>query len=244
MPCTTSRRAALLTRSRDDRFARFPARSRRKATRLPRRRAVIQPRAVSSACPNAKGSQIGYSRLGPAPQRSHSVHVRVGLLAPISTHSPGVCLSHESGPIADILQPPLWAMCGRIWTPIATDRLSWFRRSQLLTYIRLFEAAGQRLRREPRWVFARFHLNGPKTSDKTVPVHTSGSGSDGVTVSPSPAFLLQLLRWDLLLLLRPSGRFHRQFRFIRGIASEHRPDDSRVLVGKRHCRNICMSPAP
>jgi hypothetical protein len=89
--------------------------------------------------------------------------------------------------------------------PIATDRLSWFRRSQLLTYIRLFEAAGQRLRREPRWVFARFHLNGPKTSAEAVPVHTSGLGSDGVTVSPSPAFLLQLLRWDLLLLYGPQA---------------------------------------
>src|ERR1700744_1795799 len=39
-----------------------------------------------------------------------------------------------------------------------------------------------------RWVFARFHLNGPKTSAEAVPVHTSGSGSDGVTVSPSLAF--------------------------------------------------------
>jgi len=33
--------------------------------------------------------------------------------------------------------------------------------------------------------FARFHLNGPKTSTEAVPVHTSGLGSDGVTVSPS-----------------------------------------------------------
>jgi hypothetical protein len=33
-------------------------------------------------------------------------------------------------------------------------------------------------------VFARFHLNGPETSAQAVPVHTSGSGSDGVTVSP------------------------------------------------------------
>jgi hypothetical protein len=42
-------------------------------------------------------------------------------------------------------------------------------------------------------VFARFHLNGPETSAEAVPVHTSGSGSDGATVSPSPAILLQLL---------------------------------------------------
>jgi hypothetical protein len=65
-----------------------------------------------------------------------------------------------------------------------------------------------------------------------------------VTVSPSLAFLLQLPRQDLLLFDGPSGRFHRQFRFISGIAREHRPDDPRVLVGKRHRRNICMSPLP
>lgn len=35
------------------------------------------------------------------------------------------------------------------------------RRSQLLTYIRLPDAAEQCLRREPRWIFARFHLIGP-----------------------------------------------------------------------------------
>jgi hypothetical protein len=58
------------------------------------------------------------------------------------------------------------------------------------------------LRREPRWVFARFHLSGSKTSAEALPVHTPGSGSDGVTVSPSPAVLLQLSRWDLLLVLQ------------------------------------------
>jgi hypothetical protein len=64
-----------------------------------------------------------------------------------------------------------------------------------------------------------------------------------VTVSPSLAFLLQLPRWDLLS-FTASGRFHRQFWLISGIAREHRPDDSRVLVGKRHRRNIWMSPVP
>lgn len=39
--------------------------------------------------------------------------------------------------------------------PIATGRLEQDRWSQLLTYIRLPDAAGQRLRREPRWIFAR-----------------------------------------------------------------------------------------
>ena len=110
-------------------------------------------------------------------------------------------------------------MCGCIWTPPdRNSRLDWDRWSQLLTYIRLRDAAGQRLRREPRWVFARFHLNGPKTSAEAVPVHTSGSGSDGVTVSPSLAFLLQLPRWDLLFLYGPV-----------------RPLSSTVPVHKRYC---------
>jgi hypothetical protein len=46
--------------------------------------------------------------------------------------------------------------------------------------------------REPRWIFARFHLIGPETLAEAKPVHTPGSGSDGMTVSSSPAILLQL----------------------------------------------------
>ncbi len=42
-------------------------------------------------------------------------------------------------------------------------------------------------RREPRWIFARFHLNGAKALAEAMPVQTPGSGSDGVTVSPSSA---------------------------------------------------------
>ncbi len=76
----------------------------------------------------------------------------------------------------------------RIWTPpVCNSRLDQDRWSQLLTYIRLRDAAGQRLCREPRWVFARFHLKAPMTLANAMPVHTSGSGSDGVTVSPSLA---------------------------------------------------------
>jgi hypothetical protein len=37
-------------------------------------------------------------------------------------------------------------------------------------------------RREPRWIFARFPLNGPKTLAFAMPVHIPGSGSDGWTV--------------------------------------------------------------
>jgi hypothetical protein len=46
--------------------------------------------------------------------------------------------------------------------------------------------------REPRWIFARFHLNGAKALAEAMPVQTPGSGSDGVTVSPSAANRLQL----------------------------------------------------
>ena len=46
-------------------------------------------------------------------------------------------------------------MCGCIWTPPnCNSRLDQDRWSQLPMYIRLRDAAGQRLRREPRWVFA------------------------------------------------------------------------------------------
>ena len=88
--------------------------------------------------------------------------------------------------------------------PIATGWLDQDHWSQLLTYIRLPDAAEQRLRREPRWVFARFHLTASETLAEAMPVHTSGSGSDGVTVSPSPAILLQLPEWDLLSLFAAS----------------------------------------
>src|SRR5262249_59017572 len=64
--------------------------------------------------------------------------------------------------------------------------------SQLLTYIRLLDAALRIRRREPRWIFACFHLNGAQTLACAMPVHTPGSGSDGVTVSPSPVIWLQL----------------------------------------------------
>jgi hypothetical protein len=59
--------------------------------------------------------------------------------------------------------------------------------SQLLTYIRLPFCGLIDHRREPRWIFARFHLNAAKALAEAVPVQTPGSGSDGVTVSPSSA---------------------------------------------------------
>ncbi len=85
------------------------------------------------------------------------------------------------------------AMCGRIWTP--PDCNSSAGSGSSVTTADVYPASLRGLNlscREPRWVFARFHLNAPKTSAKAVPVHTPGSGSDGVTVSPSLAILLQL----------------------------------------------------
>lgn len=40
----------------------------------------------------------------------------------------------------------------------------------------------------------------------------------------------------------PSGCFHRQFWLIGSITREHRPDDSRILVGQRDRRDIGMPP--
>ena len=68
----------------------------------------------------------------------------------------------------------------------ATDASHPVRRSQLLTYIRLLDAAGEFAAASPRWIFACFHLNGAQTLAYAMPVHTPGSGSNGVTVSPSP----------------------------------------------------------
>jgi hypothetical protein len=68
-------------------------------------------------------------------------------------------------------------------------------RSQLLTYIRLPDAAGAIV------VVAASHdgfsrastSSGAKALAEAMPVQTPGSGSDGVTVSPSSANRLQLL---------------------------------------------------
>lgn len=77
--------------------------------------------------------------------------------------------------------------------PIATGWLDQDRRSELLTYIWLRDAAKQGFGHEPRWVFARFHLNGPATLADTMPVHTPGSGSDGGDRFTISCHLLQLL---------------------------------------------------
>jgi hypothetical protein len=48
------------------------------------------------------------------------------------------------------------------------------------------------LRREPRWVFARFHLNGAETLAEAMPIQTSGSGSDGSDRFTISCHVLQL----------------------------------------------------
>jgi DNA-binding protein HU-beta len=95
-------------------------------------------------------------------------------------------------------------MCGRIWTPPdCNSRLDWDRWSQLLTYIRLRDAAGQRLRREPRWVFARFHLKAPMTLERHAGPHIrfGKRRSDRFAIS---CHLLQLPGRDLLSLFAAS----------------------------------------
>jgi hypothetical protein len=95
-------------------------------------------------------------------------------------------------------------MCGCIWTPPdCNSRLDCDRWSQLLTYIRLHDAAGQRLRREPRWVFARFHLKAPTTLEHHAGPHIrfGKRRSDRFAIS---CHLLQLPGWDLLSLFAAS----------------------------------------
>lgn len=101
-------------------------------------------------------------------------------------------------------EQPLLAHLSRIWTrPIATAGLIWDRWSQLLTYIRLRDAAGQHLRREPRWVFARFHLKAPMTLERHAGPHIrfGKRRSDRFAIS---CHLLQLPGRDLLSLFAAS----------------------------------------
>src|ERR1700691_3996981 len=106
---------------------------------------------------------------------------------------------------ASTSKPPRhWNMCGCIWTPPdCNSRLDCDRWSQLLTYIRLHDAAGQRLRREPRWVFARFHLKAPTTLEHHDGPHIrfGKRRSDRFAIS---CHLLQLPGWDLLSLFAAS----------------------------------------
>lgn len=139
------------------------------------------------------------------------------------------------------------SICGCIWTPPdCNSRLDQDRWSQLLTYIRLRNAAGRRLRREPRRVFARFHLKAPMRLAHAMPVHASGSGSDGVTpfrhllpfaaiAGVGPPFLIRRFA---------SGRLQRQRGLVSCVAREHSPHDPRILVGKCNGRDIGMPPLP
>ena len=104
----------------------------------------------------------------------------------------------------------------------------------------------RRHRREPRWIFARFHLNGAKALAEAMPVQTPGSGSDGVTVSPSSANRcncwvrpIDPFIWDLL-----SGCANRKTGVVDGVAGEQAPGDARILVGKRDGDDVRVSPLP
>ena len=72
-----------------------------------------------------------------------------------------------------------------------------YRPARLQQVGRIRIAGHNRLRREPRWVFDRFHLKAPVTLADALPVHTSCSGSDGAPVSPSPV-IAAIAMWDLL----------------------------------------------
>ena len=71
-------------------------------------------------------------------------------------------------------------MCGRIWTPPDCNTL--IGPGLAITIADVYPASmcgPIHRRREPRWISARLSLNGSKTSAFAVPVHTSGSRSDG-----------------------------------------------------------------
>ena len=72
-------------------------------------------------------------------------------------------------------------MCGRIWTPPDCNgvRHDEDQGPQLLTYIRLPDAAY--VDAASLDGFSPAHLNGAKILAEAMPVHTPGSGSDGVT---------------------------------------------------------------
>src|SRR5262245_43555360 len=102
--------------------------------------------------------------------------------------------------------------------------------------------------REPRWVFARFHLNGSKTLAAAMPVHTPGSGSDGVTAFTISADRCNGLVGSPWLCRRAvpasSGRSNRQAWIVVFTVRQQGPGDARILVGERDGCDIGMPPFP
>ena len=154
------------------------------------------------------------------------------------------CLTERTSPGALLLRR--WAMCGRIWTPPdCNDWLDQDRRPQLLTYIRLLDAAGQRLRREPRWFSPASTSTAPRHRRKPCRSTHQVREATGVTVSPSPAICCNCrVRPPFLDCRFASGRLHRKRRLISRAACEHSPHDPRILVGKSHGHDIGMAPLP
>ena len=71
-------------------------------------------------------------------------------------------------------------LSGRIWTPPDCNRF--WQALFKVTTADVYPASLRGLidhRREPRWIFARFHLNDAKALAEAMPVQTPGSGSDG-----------------------------------------------------------------
>src|SRR3984957_20156923 len=82
------------------------------------------------------------------------------------------------------------AQSSHVWTYMDPARLqpTFGRLSFKVTTADVYPASLRGLidhRREPRWIFVRFHLNAAKALAEAMPVQTPVSGSDGVTVSPS-----------------------------------------------------------
>lgn len=79
------------------------------------------------------------------------------------------------------------AMCGRIWTPPYCNGLVGSGLAITIADVYPASLSGPiHRRREPRWISARFSLNGSKAQAVALPVHTSGSRSgwgDPFTIS-------------------------------------------------------------
>ena len=85
-----------------------------------------------------------------------------------------------------MLRGAMKVLCGCIWTPPDCNGL--FGSGSAVAIADVYPASSGGLtdqRREPRWISACFYLIAPKASVLTLPIHTSGSRSNGRDPFPS-----------------------------------------------------------
>ena len=99
-------------------------------------------------------------------------------------------------------------------------------------------------RREPRWIFARFHLNDAKALAEAMPVQTPGSGSDGGDPFRHRRHSIAIVGEALSRRILLSDCANRKTGIIDAVAGEQAPGDPRILVGERDGDNVGVSPLP